>query len=169
MSVKKILSPAASIIKLLIITILLVSNSKADENNIKHYSGDEGILSNITSVARNGKQDFIGISNGTDGHLPGFVTIPEFKIKFCIEPGAGIGYIGNGIIVAPVQYPSTALPASAKNLCLPGCVFVIALACATLNKVVINPKFPTITDSLPINCPPLRIHESYSVASLIAY
>jgi peptidoglycan/xylan/chitin deacetylase (PgdA/CDA1 family) len=45
MSVKKILSPAASIIKLLIITILLVSNSKADENNIKHYSEDMGILS----------------------------------------------------------------------------------------------------------------------------
>ena len=31
---------------------------------------------------------------------------------FCIEPGAGIGGIGNGFKVAPVQYPFTAFPNS---------------------------------------------------------
>ena len=45
MNVKKILSPAASIIKLFIIILLLNSNSKAEEKNIKYYSNDKGILS----------------------------------------------------------------------------------------------------------------------------
>ncbi len=45
MSVKKILSLAASTIKLFIILILLGFNSKAEENNIKYYSDDMGILS----------------------------------------------------------------------------------------------------------------------------
>ena len=36
---------AASIIKLFIVIFLLSVNSKAEENNIKQYSGDEGILS----------------------------------------------------------------------------------------------------------------------------
>ena len=44
MSVKKILSLAASTIKLFII-ISLINNSNADENNIKYYSNDMGILS----------------------------------------------------------------------------------------------------------------------------
>ena len=44
MSDKKILSAAASIIKLFIILILLISNSKAEENNIKYYSDDMGTL-----------------------------------------------------------------------------------------------------------------------------
>ena len=44
MSDKKILSAVASIIKLFIILILLISNSKAEENNIKHYSNDMGTL-----------------------------------------------------------------------------------------------------------------------------
>ena len=42
---KKILSLAASTIKLFIVIILFVSNSKAEENNIKSYSDDMGILS----------------------------------------------------------------------------------------------------------------------------
>ena len=45
MNVKKILSLAASTIKWFIIIILLSSNSKAVENNIKYYSDDKGILS----------------------------------------------------------------------------------------------------------------------------
>ena len=45
MCVKKILSLAASTIKLFIIIILFSSNSKAEENNIKYYSNDMGILS----------------------------------------------------------------------------------------------------------------------------
>jgi len=45
MSVKKTLSPVASIIKLLIIILIFSINSKADENNIKYYSNDPGILS----------------------------------------------------------------------------------------------------------------------------
>ena len=45
MSIKNIFLLAASIIKLFIIYILLSANSKADENNIKQYSNDEGILS----------------------------------------------------------------------------------------------------------------------------
>jgi peptidoglycan/xylan/chitin deacetylase (PgdA/CDA1 family) len=45
MSIKNIFSLAASIIKLFIVIFLLSLNSKAEENNIKQYSGDEGILS----------------------------------------------------------------------------------------------------------------------------
>ena len=45
MNVKKILSLAASIIKLFIITLLFSCNSKAVEKNIKYYSDDKGILS----------------------------------------------------------------------------------------------------------------------------
>jgi len=46
MIVKKILSLAASTIKLFIIILLLISsNSKAEERNIKYYSDDKGILS----------------------------------------------------------------------------------------------------------------------------
>ena len=47
MSVKKILSLVASIIKLFIIIILFSHNSKAEEVNIKYYSTDSGILSLI--------------------------------------------------------------------------------------------------------------------------
>ena len=45
MSVKKIFFDVASIIKLFIILIFLISNSKGEENNIKHYSSDKGIIS----------------------------------------------------------------------------------------------------------------------------
>ena len=45
MNVKKILSLAASTIKLFIIILLFSSNSKAEEKNIKYYSDDKGILS----------------------------------------------------------------------------------------------------------------------------
>ena len=44
MNVKKILSLAASTIKLFIIILLFNSNSKAEEQNIKSYSDDKGIL-----------------------------------------------------------------------------------------------------------------------------
>ena len=44
MIVKKILSLAASTIKLFIIIIIFNSNSKAEEQNIKSYSDDKGIL-----------------------------------------------------------------------------------------------------------------------------
>ena len=45
MNVKKILSLAASITKLFIIILLFISNSRAEEQNIKYYSDDKGILS----------------------------------------------------------------------------------------------------------------------------
>jgi len=45
MIVKKILSLAASTIKLFIIILLFYPNSKAEEKNIKYYSDDKGILS----------------------------------------------------------------------------------------------------------------------------
>jgi len=45
MTVKKILSLAASTIKLFIIILLFTCNSKAVEKNIKYYSDDKGILS----------------------------------------------------------------------------------------------------------------------------
>jgi len=45
MNVKKILSLAASTIKLFIIILLFTYNSKAEEKNIKYYSDDKGILS----------------------------------------------------------------------------------------------------------------------------
>ena len=47
MCVKKISSLAASIIKLFIIILFFLNNSKAEENNIKYYSKDMGILSLI--------------------------------------------------------------------------------------------------------------------------
>ena len=45
MTIKNILSLAASIIKLFILIFILSFNSKAEENNIKQYSNDEGVLS----------------------------------------------------------------------------------------------------------------------------
>ena len=45
MRVKFILSFAASIIKLFIISFLLIHNSKSEENNFKQYSNDQGVLS----------------------------------------------------------------------------------------------------------------------------
>jgi peptidoglycan/xylan/chitin deacetylase (PgdA/CDA1 family) len=45
MNVKKILSPAASTIRLFIIILLFTPNSRAEEKNIKYYSDDKGILS----------------------------------------------------------------------------------------------------------------------------
>ncbi len=45
MSIKNIFSFAASIISLVILILFLSLNSKADNNNIKYYSKDEGILS----------------------------------------------------------------------------------------------------------------------------
>jgi peptidoglycan/xylan/chitin deacetylase (PgdA/CDA1 family) len=45
MIIKKIFSPATSIISLFIIILFSNISSKSDENNIKYYSNDEGILS----------------------------------------------------------------------------------------------------------------------------
>ena len=45
MIIKKIFSPAASIISLFIIILFSSASSKSDENKIKYYSNDEGILS----------------------------------------------------------------------------------------------------------------------------
>ena len=45
MSIKKIFSPATSIISLFIIIFFSNLSSKSDDNNIKYYSNDEGILS----------------------------------------------------------------------------------------------------------------------------
>tara|TARA_B100000674_G_scaffold76531_1_gene53235 strand:+ start:1017 stop:2087 length:1071 start_codon:yes stop_codon:yes gene_type:complete len=45
MIIKKILSVVASIISLFVFFIILVSNSNAQENNIKYFSNDEGVLS----------------------------------------------------------------------------------------------------------------------------
>ena len=45
MIIRKIFSLAASIISLFIFILFIITNSISDENNIKYYSGDEGILS----------------------------------------------------------------------------------------------------------------------------
>ena len=45
MIIKKILSLAASIISLFILQFILLSNSISEENNIKSYSRDNGVLS----------------------------------------------------------------------------------------------------------------------------
>ena len=45
MIIRKIFSLAASIISLFIFILFINTNSISDENNIKYYSGDEGILS----------------------------------------------------------------------------------------------------------------------------
>ena len=56
-----------------------------------------------------------GNIGGCGGQVPGLVTIFEFTAIFCIEPGAGINGIGNGLICAPVQYALTPLPNSLTN------------------------------------------------------
>ena len=45
MTIKKKFSPVTSIISLFIIILFSNFNSKSEENNIKYYSSDEGILS----------------------------------------------------------------------------------------------------------------------------
>ena len=45
MIIKKILSFVASIISLIILQLLFITNSNSELNNIKHYSNDNGILS----------------------------------------------------------------------------------------------------------------------------
>ena len=45
MIIKKILSFTASIINLFIFLIILTFNSNAQENNVKYFSNDEGVLS----------------------------------------------------------------------------------------------------------------------------
>ena len=45
MIIKKIFSLATSIMSLFIFILFISTNSNSDENNIKHYSNDEGILS----------------------------------------------------------------------------------------------------------------------------
>jgi peptidoglycan/xylan/chitin deacetylase (PgdA/CDA1 family) len=45
MIIRKIFSLATSIISLFIFILFIITNSISDENNIKYYSGDEGILS----------------------------------------------------------------------------------------------------------------------------
>ena len=45
MTIKNIFSLAASMMKVFILIFYFSTNSKAEENNIKQYSGDEGILS----------------------------------------------------------------------------------------------------------------------------
>jgi len=45
MIIKKIFSLVLSIISLFILILFFYSNSNSDENNIKYYSGDEGVLS----------------------------------------------------------------------------------------------------------------------------
>ena len=45
MIIKKILSFAASIISLFILQLYFLNNSNSEENNIKYYSNDNGILS----------------------------------------------------------------------------------------------------------------------------
>ena len=45
MIIKKILSFAASIINLVILSIIFIFNSNAQENNIKYFKNDEGVLS----------------------------------------------------------------------------------------------------------------------------
>ena len=45
MIIKKILSLAASIISLFILQLFFLVNSNSEENNIKYYSNDNGVLS----------------------------------------------------------------------------------------------------------------------------
>ena len=45
MIIRKIFSLPTSIISLFIFIVFINTNSISDENNIKYYSGDEGILS----------------------------------------------------------------------------------------------------------------------------
>ena len=45
MTIKKILSPVASIISLFILQLFYVSNSNSENDNSKYFSNDEGVLS----------------------------------------------------------------------------------------------------------------------------
>ena len=92
---------------------------------------------------------------------------------FCIEPGAGIGGIGNGFKVAPVQYPFTAFPNSLSI----GDVVINWLGLLRIDKHFVNAinTSDSISSVLPfcieqrfIPCIPLRIQASYSVVSYLA-
>lgn len=57
-----------------------------------------------------------GGTGGTAGHVPGFSTEFEVTETFETEPAAGIAGIGNGDMVAPVQYTITPFPNSVIRL-----------------------------------------------------
>ena len=80
MNVKKILSLAASTIKLFIIILLFISNSIAEEKNIKYYSEDKGILSLIYHRFNEGKYPSTNIQ--IDIFKEQIEIIKKFKYSF---------------------------------------------------------------------------------------
>ena len=64
MIIKKIFSLAASIISLFILQFLFLINSNSQENNIKYYSNDSGILSLMYHRFNENKYPSTNIQNG---------------------------------------------------------------------------------------------------------
>ena len=104
---------------------------------------------------------------GYIGHVPTLVTIFEFTIRFCIEPGAGISGIGNGFIDAPAQYAFTPLPNSFTNENLSD-GDDIPFSNATKNSVSIICLLPTCIDSKFMKSIPRFTAASYSSAQTLA-
>ena len=84
MRVKKILSNVASIIKLFIIIILFISNSIAEDNNIKHYSEDMGTLAIMYHRFNENKYPSTNIQ--IDVFQNQIKIINQFNFKF-LDPG----------------------------------------------------------------------------------
>ena len=96
MNAKKILSLAASTIKLFIIILLFNSNSKAEEQNIKSYSDDKGILALMYHRFDEYKYPSTNIKMDVLGSIRSFNTLVEnnnskiiknsktIKNKFCL-------------------------------------------------------------------------------------
>ena len=80
MSVKKISSVAASIIKLLILLIIFNTNIKAEENNIKYYSGDKGSL--VLMYHRFGESKYPSTNIEMDVFIKQMEIIKKSKFQF---------------------------------------------------------------------------------------
>ena len=106
---------------------------------------------------------FIGVIAGKTGYFPGDVTVLDTTTIFCIDPGAGISGIGNGCIIAPLQYDI--IPASiwfikeklAERVFNP-------ISNANLNDCISAGKFVFNTDTRCITSEPRRMAASYSIA-----
>ena len=83
MTIKKILSLAASIISLFILQFIFLVNSISQENNIKSYSSDSGVLSLMYHRFNENKYPSTNIRmNIFDEQMK---MIRKLNYKFCIS------------------------------------------------------------------------------------
>ena len=102
MTIRNIFLLAASMIKLFILILLLLSNSNAEENNIKQYSNDEGVLSIMYHRFNESKYPSTNIQMNIflkqiqliEDHNYKFIHPNEFQKNFTIpKKQKSIGYI----------------------------------------------------------------------------